>query len=335
MVELSIHDVALDDPARACALAATMLERARRRSRAFLCSYGLSGDVLALGRFHVVPAHPSSPVALLRRLTGGRLAPLGEGYVGLLLALPQGTSLARDDPSSLPPERILNRAVRGVLGTLEQLGVQGYYPGRDVITVGGRTIGVVGIEVAPDGAVLVEACVALARSFAEVARFADRADPSGVVPMDLMSVEQATSVAAERGRVPSSDEWRAALAAGYAARLGLDVTTLEEAELPPADPAWLDAGRLASHLDRHATTRDMLGVVEIYAARDDEHVRDVRLCGDIVGPSSVVTRLEAALRGSPVDREVLRRRAGEGAPEGILGIRSVATIADLVYEACA
>src|SRR6185369_9011492 len=175
MVELSIHDVALDDPARASALATTMLERARRRSRAFLCSYGLAGDVLALGRFHVVPAHPSSPVALLRRLTGGRLAPLGEGYVGLLLALPQGTSLARDDPPTLPPERILNRAVRGLLGALERLGVQAYYPGRDVITVGGRTIGVVGIEVAADGAVLVEACVALARSFAEVARFADRA----------------------------------------------------------------------------------------------------------------------------------------------------------------
>jgi lipoate-protein ligase A len=335
MVELSIHDVALDDPARASALAATMLERARRRSRAFLCSYGLSGDVLALGRFHVVPAHPSSPVALLRRLTGGRLAPLGEGYVGLLLALPQGTSLARDDPPTLPPERILNRAVRGLMGALERLGVQAYYPGRDVITVGGRAIGVAGIEVASDGAVLVEACVALARSFAEVARFADRADPSGVVPMDLAAVEQATSVAAERGHPPEPGEWQSALAAGYAARLDLDVTAHGEAEVPPADPAWLDAGRLAPHLDRHATARDMLGVVEVYAARDGDHVRDVRLCGDIVGPSSIVSRLEAALRGSLVDRETLRRRVGECAPDGVLGIRSVATIAELVYEACA
>jgi lipoate-protein ligase A len=335
MVELSIHDVALDDPARASALAATALERARRRSRAFLCSYVLSGDVLALGRFHVVPAQASAPVALLRRVTGGRLAPLGEGYVALLLALPQGRSLARDDPPSLPPERILNRAVRGLLGALERVGVQAYYPGRDVITVGGRTIGVVGIEVAPDGAVLVEACVALARSFAEVARFADRADPSGVVPMDLASIEQATSVATERGRALEAGEWQTALAAGYTARLDLEVTPNEETELPLADPAWLDAGRLATHLDRHATARDMLGVVEVYAARDGDHVRDVRLCGDIVGPSSVVIRLESALRGAPVDRDALRQRAGEGAPEGILGIRSVATIADLVYEACA
>src|SRR5262249_33957583 len=104
MVELSLHHVALDDPAQAAALADAALEWARRRSRAFLCSYTLPGDVFALGRYHVVPATNASAVRLARRLTGGRPAPLGEGYAGLAFALPQGGALVSDDPPSLPPE---------------------------------------------------------------------------------------------------------------------------------------------------------------------------------------------------------------------------------------
>jgi hypothetical protein len=338
MAALAMQCARLDDPGRVVTLEATVLAAARVRSHAILCTYELPGDVLALGRYHLVPPPQPDPIAMLRRLGGGRVAPLGAGYVGIVLAVPHGASLLHDDPVDLAPERVLNRAVRGLLGGLESLGVPAYYPGRDRVTVERRVIASLGLEAATDGAVLVEMCLAVTRSFADVSSFADRADPAGLVPIELMLPEQGTAILAEAGRAPDLDEVTAALAIGYAGRLGLEVTDLDGLPPCPADRAWLEAGRLAAHLDRHATARDLLGVIEVYAARDGRHVGDVRVCGDLIAPSGTVARLEAAFRGAPIDREALRTRAVaavEGAGESLLGVRSVATIGDLVYTACA
>jgi hypothetical protein len=81
----------------------------------------------------------------------------------------------------------------------------------------------------------------------------------------------------------------------------------------------------------------MLGVVEVRAARDGDLVGDVRVCGDLLAPSAVVARLEAALRGAPIDRDALRRRviATLVEPDDVLlGVRDPAIVGDLVYEAC-
>jgi len=339
MPELSVYCEVLDEPAQAAALSYRLLDEARARSARILCAYVLPGDVLALGRYHVIPpAEPRGDVVLLRRLGGGRPAPLGEGYVALALALPHRAALTGDDPAAVAPEQVLNRAVRGLLGALQSLGVTGYYPGRDRVTVDGRVVAALGFEIAPDGATLVEACVAVGRSFAEVSAFADRADPSGVVPVDLLLPEEATCIADSGTRTPDLDEFTAALAIGYAERLGLDVAMSEGLRAPAPDPGWLESGRLASHLDRHAAARDMLGVIEVYAARAGDHVGEVRLCGDLIAASGTVARLEAALRDAPIDRGELCRRATdavEGRGDVLLGVRSVATIGELVYTACA
>ncbi len=339
MPELSVYCDVLDEPARAAALSHLLLDEARARSAPILCAYALPGDVLALGRYHVIPpAVPRGDVRLLRRLGGGRPAPLGDGYVGLVLALPHRAALIGEDPAALAPEQVLNRAVRGLLGALQSLGVNGYYPGRDRVTVDGRVVAALGFEVASDGATLVEACVAVARSFAEVSAFADRADPGGVVPIDLLLPEEGTCIAESGTRAPDLDEFTAALAVGYAERLGLDVAMSEGVRAPSPNPGWLEAGRLAPHLDRHASARDMLGVIEVYAARAGDHVGDVRLCGDLIAASGTVARLEAALRDAPIDRVELCRRAAAAVEERgdvLLGVRSVATIGELVYTACA
>jgi len=338
-MELSIYCDTLDGPARAAALCEQLLDEARARSQAVLCAYVLPGDVLALGRFHAIPPPPAAGagVAVARRKSGGRPAPLGDGYLALALALPHRSALIGDDAGALAPDQVLNRAVRGLLGAFESLGVSASYPGRDLVTADRRVLAALGFEVAPDGATLVEACVAVRRSFAEVSRFADRADPAGIVPVDLVLPEQATSIVEAGGRAGDLDELTAALAMGYAGRLGLDVTMSKGLPAPDPDPSWLEAGRLAPHFDRHAVARDMLGVIEVYAARDAGHVTDVRLCGDVIAASAVVARLEAALRGAPIDRDELRRRATEavdGHGDVLLGVRSTATVGDLVHTAC-
>lgn len=339
MRPLVVRSTSLADAAALAPMERALLAQARERSHAILCSYALPGDVLSLGRYHVVPPAPAGDVRLARRLGGGRVAPAGEGFVGIALALPHGAALVADDASALAPEQVLNRCVRGLLGALESLGVAAHYPGRDRVTVGGRTIAALAFETEPDGATLVEASLAVGRSFAEVSTIADRADPTGVVPLDLVLPEQATSVAETTGTMPSADELAAVLAAGYAARLGLDVTVASDA--PPrsvSDPAWIDAGRLAPHLDRHGLAREMLGVVEVWASRRGDGVGDVRICGDLIAPSETVAALEAAFRDAPLERDGLRARAAAvlASPGAfLLGVRDPNVVADLVWEACA
>jgi hypothetical protein len=337
MRSLYVHREGLDDTARANVLAAHVMREAQARSHAILCTYVIPGDVVALGRYHVVPAGAETGgVSLVRRRSGGRPAPLGGGFVGIVLALPHRASLLGSD-TTLVPEQILNRYVRGLLGALESLGIRGYYPGRDVVTADGRIVASAGFEIAPDGSTLVEMSLAVGRSFACISTFADRVDPTGVVPMELLLPDQATCVADCVGRTPDLDETTAALAAGYATRLGCDVVMADDLPPVPSDTSWLDAGRLAPHLDRHAAVRDLIGVVEVYAACASDRVTEVRLCGDLLAPSATVERLETALRGTPIDREALRRRVGDtlvGPDDVLLGVRAPATVGDLVFEAC-
>jgi hypothetical protein len=336
MAALLVQPVVLEVAGQVATLARAALAAARTRSTAILCTYGLPGDVLCIGRYHVVPRSSGGTVSIVRRLTGGRVFPLGDGFAGIVLAVPHGGALVND--AMLAPHQIPNRYVRGLLGALEGIGVAAYYPGRDRVTIDGRTVAALGFEVEPDGATLIEMSVALGRSFAEVSMFADRADPAGVVPMEIVLPEQGASVAEITERAPSGDEMAGALASGYATRLGVEVAIDDAIVAAPADdPAWLEAGRLASNLDRHARARDMLGVVEVHAERSGDRVADLRIGGDLIAPSTTMARLEAALRGAPVAREVLRARVAEvlAAPGAfVLGVRSPATIADLVAEAC-
>jgi lipoate-protein ligase A len=337
-MELSVYCGAIDSPAHAAALAERLIVEARARKHPLLYAYTLAGDVLSLGRFHVVPPPGHRAVTVGRRKSGGRVAPLGDGYLALALASPSPAALVVGGSHTVNPGQVLNRSVRGLLGALESLGVAAYYPGRDVVTAGGRVLASLGFETAPDGATLVEACVAVRRSFAEVSTFADRADPAGVVPVDLVLPEQATCVADAAGRTPDLDEVTAALSLGYASRLGFEVASSQELRPPDPDPSWLDAGRLPPHLDRHAVAREMLGVVEVYASCDAGRIGDARMCGDVIAPAATVARIEASLRGARVDRAELVRRVTEAAGEqvdAVLGVRSIATIGELAYTACA
>jgi hypothetical protein len=337
MRSLSVHGVRLDEPGRVYGLTTLVLREARARSHGILCTFGIPGDAVSLGRYHVVPdGADARGIGLVRRVGGGRAAPLGDGFAGVVLALPHRASLLAPD-TTLVPEQILNRYVRGLLGALESLGIRAYYPGRDVVTVDGRIVASLGFELAPDGTTLVEMSLAVGRSFACVSTFADRADPSGVVPMELLLPEQGTCMADVVGRALDLDDVTAALAAGYASRLGCDVAVGDGLGSVAADTSWLDGGRLAPHLDRHAAVRDMLGMLEVYAACAGDRVRDVRVCGDLLAASATVERVEAGLRGAPIDRDVLRRCVTDVIvpPEDVLlGVRDPATVGDLVFEAC-
>lgn len=339
MTSWIVHREVAADPRRLATRDRWLLETARATRRGTASVYDCAGDVLGLGRYHVVPSQvPGSSVRLHRRQGGGRAVPLGEGFAGLSLALPDRDALVPGGHAPLAPEQVLNRAVRGILAALEAQGVDAYYPGRDLVTARGRIIGALTFAAGEQGGVLVEAAIALGRSFAEVTRMLDQADPSGVVPAALVGPGDATSVAEETGRGVDLATFAEALRSGYAARLGIEAT-LSTAVLPPfpADDEWLSAGRLAPGLDRHARASAMLGTVEAHVALEAGRVVAMRLTGDFIAPADTIRRLEEGLRGVAADRTAIleRIRTALGGPgDFLLGVRPVETLADLVLSAC-
>jgi len=339
MLRLFASTLGVIAPQSATEHARRLLDRARTENIGILHVYGLPGDVFSVGRFHRIPAAPAGGIRLVRRLSGGRSMPSGSGFIGLYLALPHRSALVADEPARLAPEQVLNRAVRGLLAALEGFGAEAYYPGRDVVTVGGRVVAGLTFETRDDGATLVEVVLAVGRSYAEVVHFADRADPGGLIPVEMMLPERATSLVEVLGAPPPMKVVAEAVGRGYAARLGVEVVAAPPA--PTSDPEasdddWLAAGVLPIGLDRRASTRGVLGVVEVDVRVEAAHVADVRVSGDVIAPSGTIARIEAALRGAALRSDLLRervRRVVDGQRDFVLGVANPDVLADLVLEA--
>src|SRR3989304_4533020 len=91
------------------------LGKAHRPRSGVLRIYEFPGEVLAAGRWHLVPSGAADAgEAFVRRLTGGRALALGEGYVGISLLLPHRSALFAEDPLALAPFQVANRYVRGL-----------------------------------------------------------------------------------------------------------------------------------------------------------------------------------------------------------------------------
>ncbi len=201
----------------------TLLEEVADPSRGrtgALRVYQLGGDVLSLGRYHLAPEpRPDAGVHVTRRRSGGRAVPWGEGFVGISLVLPHRSALTGSAP--LNPEQVLNRYVRGILAGCESFGVSAFYPGRDLVTVEGRMLGMVSFDTEASGALLVEAVLAVGRDFTELPRLLDRADPGGVIRAAMVTAGETTCLAARIGRTPDLAEMADRLRQGYEQRLGV------------------------------------------------------------------------------------------------------------------
>jgi lipoate-protein ligase A len=312
-----------------------LLARAVERGRGTLVVSRSDGDVLALGRWHLAPVG-APEVVLQRRLTGGRAVAAGGGFVQLSLALPHRSALVSDDPHALGPDQILNRAVRGLLGGLEAAGLSAVYPGRDLVTVGGRPIATLGLEIDARGATLVDMVLSVERDQSVLPRLLDRSDPDGDVAAPMILPDDVTAVTRALGRVPGFDEMVTWICQGYARRLGVDFVEDRGPDCTADDDGFVRSRMRRPELDRRARTVTMLGVLEAHCAlARDGRLGAVMLAGDFLAPSGTIARLEEALCGCP---PVLERVAAViGAvvrpPDDlILGIGPVRTIAELVVR---
>ena len=313
--------------------------RARAAGAVVLEGYRLGGDVLGLGRFHIRPPQIPSGVGVHRRLGGGRIVPLGEGFLSLALALPHRSALVGDVADVLAPEQVLNRAVRGLLGALERLGVRAHYPGRDVVTVDRRIIAGLTFDVDVDGATVVEMVLATERNYAVVTELVDRCDPTGVVPATVLGPEDGTSLAEVAGRGIELEGLVTLVAESTAERFGLRVE-----EVPPTAPTEAGVGTDDRTIDlrdtvdpsmRRARRPSMLGMMEAYVRMADDRIEAVRLGGDLIAPAYAVGELEQSLVGLCADREIIAEALTQRLAEvgGFVLGTSPEAMADVVTEA--
>lgn len=318
-------------PALARAADRACLDHARATGHCVLTATRLSGDVVALGRFHQRPDADATGVAVWRRTTGGRACAFGDGFVRLTLAMPHRSALVGADPAALAPEQVLNRAVRGPMAALERLGAAVLYPGRDLLTIARRPVAVLGLAVEDDGATLVDLILSLTRDAAVLPHLLDRADRAGVVRADMIDPGAVTSL----GRDVADDELLAASARGYAERLGVTVGDAVVLALRPsdADDAWHAARRPDPRHTHHAITPTAIGVLEAHAAlAPDGTLTDVRLAGDVLASASTIAALETGLRGMRPTREAAHAAvdAALAASDRVLLGMDAATVAETV-----
>lgn len=302
---------------------------------ASLRAWSLAAPAVSLGRYHLAPrGDAASAVRVVRRLSGGRVAAGGPGFVGLTLALPGRSALAPGRTPVLGPDQVLNRAVRGVLRALETLGVPVVYPGRDVITAGGRILATAAFEEDARGALLCETVLAVGSDLGVLAKRLDAVDHDGVVTAPVYGPGEATSLAAVAGASPSLDALADAVARATGSLLGLGVRSVARAPIgADDDAAWVAERRPRPALDRRGTIATQLGVVDCRFRVAGNAVAEIVIAGDVIAPSAGMAALEAALVGCPLERDALGRAVTDAlAAPGrfLLGVWPVERLADAI-----
>jgi len=323
-------------------------------ARARIWRRGATG--LLLGRFHradpascawecdavqgaprtcdAVASNPGSREGgLSRRLSGGRIVPVGSGVLCITMAVPLVNWLEQSG-AALRPDQVLNRALRPLLALLRGLGVDAFYPGRDLLTVGGRTIAHASFTVMRDGVAVVEMQVAELESFANLPTLLDRFDPVSIAGVDRGAQAGSTSLV-ETG-TPSMDDagWARRFADAAAKSFGCEATVVDGAAagvaITPAHesaardfllvPGPLEDGVLS------AAAVSMLGVVECSARMRGDRLTGLRMTGDLIAPFHTLDDIAAECEGEPFRAPNVRKalaRAMARPRSFVLGLREL------------
>jgi lipoate-protein ligase A len=324
--------------------------RTGRPHTGLLRVYGLAGEVLSIGRYHLVSdaMADSRAIRVHRRRSGGRAVPCGDGFVGLTLVLPHRAFLFADDPLGLAAYQVMNRYARGILEACRLAGVPAFYPGRDWLTVQRRAIALVSFEVDPSGALLFEAILANQRDFSDLPRLLGEVGAEDVVKTEVLDPKTVTCLAREVGADLSIHEVAELLRRGFEKQFGLifephDSSPLEQRLIDSATThserygRWLRRRRVRADLVCHACARVQLGFFEVFLSlAQSAFIKDIMFVGDFIANSAGVERLERDLRLCPTDWRAIDTVASTvfSQPENyLLGIGPLRTIADTIVQA--
>ena len=323
------------DPARALAVGAELANHVSGEFPVALYGATLQGNAYVLGRYQrlsqVLPADASARATVLRRSSGGSALSVGDGASYAALALHDRSALM-----TCPPQRLLNRNVRGALQGLRLTGVAANYFGRDFISFEARPAVYIAWDADDAGRVLLEFFVCDNRSVwvpaAELAYPQRKEDvlrgrepttlvEAGATARGIAALEKLAEGYAKGFRA----EWQRdhAEQMNVAALLGLSL----QDELPEIGYGW-------SH-----PLEEAIGFVSAGVALDaGGKIAGVRLAGDFFAHRACAAALERQLVGVAPNAEIVGRAvdAAYATPEhDVEGIRSMRTLQEAILQAVA
>jgi len=297
----------------------------------------LSGESVLLGRHQ----RASSALELIqvqeaglpisRRLGGGRAFRVGEGQVGILLAVPELGSLLQ---APIGPTKLINRYIRGLNVGLALVGAGSgaHYFGRDFISAEGRQIAAVSQDGSPAGAGIFEAIVAVSRSLelpSALRGYPEHGDPRADGP-PFGTLSELWS------RPHSFDEIAEAVITGYQRALGCTIERADASAPVPEAALFPMALEEEEGLEDSGVTDIPIGFAEALVRRPLEPITEVRLRGDFIAPSFVLEDLQRELVGKNLVFEELGLVVDEAFRRpnaGILGVRTMRFFPDAILAA--
>jgi hypothetical protein len=302
------------------------------------------GESVVLGRYQSADSAVDRDVCvrrdlpLLRRLSGGTTALLGEDRLYLALVLPD-----RGRPLECEPRQFLQRYGAGLIRGLVQAGLKARYFGKDLVSVEDRPLGLMSFELAPEGTALLEAIVGLRRHWcpdAELSAYPPRSKEDGATSAPTLMGDELTDLQ-DDSLVEGIQE---------------AVVDLLDLELAPREFSPLEQERiksLAHRVEVPANTAEKLpqylrpwtsrpieeaiGFVEATVRlTQGRFLRDVSISGDFMADSGGMMELEDRLKMVPIKRRPVALVIDDvlGAPEHvIMGIRRLGSILEAILDA--
>lgn len=288
-------------------------------------------DTFVLGRYQLASqALPHEQIAAsLRRASGGTTVRAGAGISYVALALHQRSSLM-----ACPPNRLLNRNVRGVLQGLRAIGAQANYFGRDFVSFGAAPAAFIAWDARSDGTVLLELFVSHTRSCFVTERelaYPARREPAlrGQTPVTLATV----------GVSASAVELADALARAHAKQFGVSWTTVAPALLTPHVDTLVSSADTAEERLMHWSSprEEAIGFVSAGVRLDGAgKLAAVSMVGDFFAHRSCAATLSRTLSGVSPNSDLVARSVDAAfahASHDLEGIRSLRTFQDAITDA--
>jgi hypothetical protein len=234
----------------------------------------------------------------------------------------------------VPPDKLINRIVRGLLAGLTRLGSRGgaHYFGRDFVSAEGQQLALVGQDTL-GRAGLFEALVAIERPLAlpdGLNGYLEHSDARAKGP-------PSTTLAALRGSAPPFEAISEAIAEGHRAAYAVNWTAVGVPESLSAAPTDDSSGVEVEDGWGESGVADIpIGFAEALVRLDGARLSGVRLRGDFLAPTFLIRELEASLAAAPLQFGALGARvdaAFHQAGAFILGLRDLRVFADAVLAA--
>jgi len=319
--------------------------RGRTDDSAWMAVTVPKGQALVLGRYQSphsaihLQACADRSLPVVRRLTGGTTAVLGNGSIHIALSFPL-------DQAPLPcePRQILQKYGTLVARALAGIGLHGRYQGRDIVAVDDHPVGLVSFELDTNGIVLIEAILGVTQTIQPDKEVIGYPTPSGKkfqTNSQAMAIEALKSGANEESLIAAVTK---AARDSFSAQIeDRPLTALEKERIktliPKVQVATETNDRGHAYMKRWTSRPidESIGFVEAtVGVTQKRFLKAISVHGDFMADSPGIELLEERLKMCPIERRQIALTIDEvlGAKNHvILGIRRLGSLLDALLDA--